>query len=76
MRKTILTALVATLVATVTVQAAPAHEHHRARIKSSAVANERLRNSNAYFAPDFVPDRYAPPSSGYDGALGAGMAGH
>ena len=75
MRKTIFTVLTASLMATLTAQAAVASDHHRARAKSRTVAIEQLRDSNAYAAPrDIVVPSYR--SSLDEGAMASGMAGH
>jgi hypothetical protein len=50
MRKKILTVFVVPLITALTVQAAAASERHHTRTKASAVASERLRNSNAHYA--------------------------
>jgi hypothetical protein len=75
MRKTILTVVSASVIATLTAQAAAAaSEHHRTRTNGHAVATQQFRNSNAYAAPsNFAVQR---GWSGYDGAMGSGTAGH
>jgi len=74
MRRKILTLVVVPLLTALTAQAAAASEHHHARTKPRAVASEQFRNSNAYAAPgDFAVQ---PGWSGYDGAMGSGIAGH
>ena len=71
---TILTMLVVLRVAALAAQTATASEHHHTRTKDHAVAIKQFRNSNAYAAPvDIVVQ---PNWSGYDGGLGAGIAGH
>jgi hypothetical protein len=75
MRKTILAVVSASVIATLTAQAAAASEHHHARTKGHTVASEQWRNSNAYAAPREI----AVPSfwSNLDeGAMSSGMAGH
>jgi hypothetical protein len=75
MRKKIFTLFVVPLMAALTVQAAAASGRHHARTKARAVASERLRNSNAYFA---APGDYSEPSywSNVDeGAMTSGPAG-
>jgi hypothetical protein len=75
MRKTILTIVSASVIAALTAQAAAAgSEHHRARTNGRAVATEQFRNSNAYAAPSNFTVQ--PGWSGYDGAMGSGIAGH
>jgi hypothetical protein len=75
MRKTILTVVTVSAIAAFTAQAAAAASaYRRARANSRAVATEQFRNSNAYAAPgEFAVQ---PAWSGYDGAMGSGMAGH
>lgn len=76
MRKTILAAVGASMIAALTAQAAIAGtKHDRARTSHRAVTTEQFRNSNNAAA---APGRFAVQQgwSGYDGALGAGMAGH
>jgi len=82
MRKTILAVVSASIIAALTAQAAAAagSAHHRTRANGRAVATEQFRNSNAYVAPSNIavqPDS-VPYScwSGYDGAMGSGIAGH
>lgn len=75
MRRTILTALAASLIAASTAQAVVASEHHHARTKSRTVATEQLRNSNAYAAPNEV-GVHSDGSSYANGALASGIAGH
>ena len=75
MRKTILTALAASLIAASTAQAAVASEHHHGRTKSRVVATEQLRNSNAYAAPGDIAGQSALPNLD-EGAMSSGMAGH
>jgi hypothetical protein len=75
MRKRILTVVSASVIAALTAQAAAAaSEHHRTRTNGHAVATQQFRNSNAYAAPSNFAVQ--PGWSGYDGALGAGIAGH
>jgi hypothetical protein len=74
MRKKILTMLVVPLIAALTAQAAAASEHHHTRAKDRVAAWEQLRNSNAYAAPSNFAVQ--PGWSGYDGAMGSGIAGH
>lgn len=71
---TILLMLVVPLTAALTAQQAVASEHHHARTKQHAVAVKQFRDSNAYAAPADIAVQ--PNWSGYDGALGAGIAGH
>jgi hypothetical protein len=76
MRKKILTAFVVPLITALTVQAAAASERHHGPAKARAVASERLRNSNAYYA---APSHTRVPSywSNVDeGAMSSGLAGH
>ena len=73
MRTTILKALGATLIASMTVQMAAASEH-RAR-KSHSPAMEQYRNSNAYAAPDNIAVR-SYWSDEANGAMTSGIAGH
>ncbi len=75
MRKTILTALAASLIAASTAQAAVASEHHHGRTKSRVVATEQLRNSNAYAAPGDIGVQ-SDWSSYANGAMASGIAGH
>ena len=76
MRKTILAAVGASMIAALTMQAAAAAPgHHRTRTNHRAVATEQFRNSNnAYAAPSSTAAQ--PGWSGYDGAMGSGMVGH
>jgi hypothetical protein len=75
MRKTILTALTASLIAASTAQAALASERHHERTKGRVVATEQLRNSNAYAAPGDIGVQSG--RSGYaNGAMASGIAGH
>jgi hypothetical protein len=76
MRKTILAAVGASIIAVLTAQAAAAASgHHRTRTNHRAIATEQFRNSNnAYAAPSNVAAQ--PGWSGYDGAMGSGMVGH
>ena len=72
MRKRIPTVVSASVITALTAQAAAAaSEHHRTRTNGHAVATQQFRNSNAYAAPSNFAVQ-----SGYDGALGAGIAGH
>jgi hypothetical protein len=74
MRKAILTVVSASVIATLTVQAAAASEHHYTRTKGRTVASEQWRNSNAYAAPrDIAVPSYS--SSLSEGAMSSGMAG-
>jgi len=73
MRKTILAALSGALLTALTAQATLASEHHHIRTTNHAAASEKFRNSQAYIAPDIAVQS---AWSGYDGALGSGMAGH
>jgi hypothetical protein len=74
MRNAMLLMLVVPLITALTAPQAVASEHHHARAKAGAVAIKQFRNSNAYAAPtDIVVQPYW---SGYDGSLGAGIAGH
>ena len=74
MRKTILAALSGAILTAVTAQATLASEHHQIRTTTNhAAASEKFRNSQAYVAPDIAVQS---AWSGYDGALGSGMAGH
>jgi hypothetical protein len=72
MRKTILTALAASLIAASTAQAAVVSEHHQGRSKSRVVATEQFRNSNAYAAPGYI----GVQSDYANGAMASGIAGH
>ena len=72
MRKTILTALTASLIAASTAQAALASERHHERTKGRVVAAEQLRNSNAYAAPGYI----GVHSDYANGAMASGVAGH
>ncbi len=74
MQKTILAMMFgAAVLAASTTQATMASERHDIKTTDRAVASENYRNSRAYLAPDdAVPSRW----SGYDGALGSGIAGH
>jgi hypothetical protein len=75
MRKTILTVVSASVIATLTAQAAAASEHHHVRTKGGTVASEQWRNSNAYAAPrDIAVPSYW--SNLDEGAMSSGMAGH
>jgi hypothetical protein len=76
MRKRFIAMFVVPLIAALTVQAAAASERHHMRTKDRAVATERLRNSNAWYAAPL--DNLVPSysSNGYDGGLGSGIAGH
>jgi hypothetical protein len=79
MRKTILTVVSASIIAAFTAQSAAAGSaHHRARTNGRVVATEQFRNSNAYVAPIVIQPGSGPYSSwsGYDGAMGSGIAGH
>jgi hypothetical protein len=80
MRKTILTVVSASIIAALTAQAAAAagSAHHRLRTNGRVVATEQFRNSNAYVAPIVIQPGSGPYSSwsGYDGAMGSGIAGH
>ena len=74
MRKTILTVVSASVIATLTAQAAAAFEHHHTRTKGRTVASEQWRNSNAYAAPrDIAVPSYW--SNLDEGAMSSGMAG-
>jgi hypothetical protein len=76
MRMKIIAALSFSLIAALAGQAAPASERHHTRPNARTVANERLRNSNAYYAaPSDTP---APSywSSVDEGAMSSGPAGH
>jgi hypothetical protein len=75
MRKAILTVVSASVIATLTAQAAAASEHHHTRTKGGTVASEQWRNSNAYAAPRdiSVPSYW---SNLDEGAMSSGMAGH
>jgi hypothetical protein len=75
MRKSILAALAAALIAALTAQAAVASEYHRALTKSRAVATEQLRNSNADAAPADIGVQ-SDWSSHANGAMASGIAGH
>jgi hypothetical protein len=75
MRRTILTALAASLIAALTAQAAVASEPHHARTKSRAMATEQWRNSNAYAAPRDIGVQWGG-SSYANGAMASGIAGH
>jgi hypothetical protein len=68
MRKKILNLLAVPLIAALTAQATTASEHHHGRTKARVVASERLRNSNAYYAPD---QSYWQNDSGFDLPSGA-----
>ena len=61
MQMTILTILASSLLAASTIQIAAAAEHHRSHklYRTHAPISEEIRNSNAYYAPDY----YAPRSS-------------
>jgi hypothetical protein len=74
MRKTILTVVGASVIAALTVQAAAASERHRTRTNGHVAATQQFRNSNAYAAPSNFAVQ--PGWSGYDGAMGSGIAGH
>jgi hypothetical protein len=75
MRTTVLNALAASLIATLTAQAAVASEHHHARTKGRAVATQQLLNSNAFAAPSDI--RVQSDGSSYaEGAMASGIAGH
>jgi hypothetical protein len=76
MLKKIITVLVVPLIAaSIAAQAAAASEHHHTRTKARAVADEQLRNSNAYAAPGDIAVQ--PGWSNYsEGAMTSGMAGH
>jgi hypothetical protein len=76
MRKKILTLFFVPLIAALTVEAAAASGRHHTRTKARAVASERLRNSNAYYAaPSFTPvPSYL--SNVDEGAMSSGLAGH
>jgi Tfp pilus assembly protein FimT len=74
MRNVILLMLVVPLMTALTAQQVVASEHHHVRAKARAVAIKQFRNSNAYVAPTDIAVQ--PYWSGYDGALGAGVAGH
>ena len=75
MRKAILTVVSASVIATLTAQAAAASEHHHTRTKGQAVAIKQFRNSNAYAAPSDIAVQ--PGWSSYDeGAMTSGIAGH
>jgi hypothetical protein len=74
MRKTIFTVVSASVIAALTAQAAAASEHHRTRTNGHAVATAQFRNANAYAAPSNFAVQ--PGWSGYDGAMGSGIAGH
>jgi hypothetical protein len=76
MRKTILAALAASLIAGLTAQVAVASEHHHGRTKSRAVATEQLRNSNAYYAAPGDIGVQSDWSSYANGAMASGPAGH
>ena len=64
----------ASAITALTAQQVVASEHHHARAKARAVAIKQFRNSNAYAVPTDIAVQ--PYWSGYDGALGAGVAGH
>jgi hypothetical protein len=70
MRKTILTALAATLIVASTTPIATAGERHHAQKADRTTANERFRSSHAYVAPAVQPDW-----SRYSGGISA-PAGH
>ena len=63
MRKTILTVFASSLLAASTVQFAAAAEHHRSHklYRTHAPVSEDIRNSNAYYAPDYYAPTYASP---------------
>lgn len=74
MRNAILFTLLVSLLAALTAQQAAASKDQHARAKARVAAIKQFRNSNAYAAPaDIAVQRNW---SGYDGALGAGIAGH
>jgi hypothetical protein len=74
MRKAILTVVSASVIATLTAQAAAASEHRHTRTKGRTVASEQWRNSNAYAAPhDIALPSYS--STLDEGAMSSGMAG-
>ncbi len=58
MRKTILTALGAALIATSTVQIASAAEHHHVRKAVRAPVSEQVRNANNSIAAPSAPEAY------------------
>jgi hypothetical protein len=74
MRSAIVFTLVVPLIAALTAWEAVASEHQHARAKARTSAIKEFRNSNAYAAP--VDIAVQPNWSGYDGGLGAGIAGH
>ena len=69
MRKIILTALGAALIAASTAQMAAASERHHAAKTDRAVANEQFRNSNASVAPGTTTVQ--PDWSRYNGGMSA-----
>jgi hypothetical protein len=76
MRKKILTVFVVPLIAVLTVQAAAASGRHHTRTKARAVASERLRNSNAYYAAPSDTQGPSYLSNLDEGAMSSGLAGH
>jgi hypothetical protein len=76
MRKEILTVFVVPLITALTVQAAAASERHHTRTKDRAVASERLRNSNAYYAAPSDTPLPSYWSNVDEGAMSSGPAGH
>jgi Tfp pilus assembly protein FimT len=74
MRNAILLMFVVPLMAALISPQAVASEHQHARAKARTAAIKQFRNSNAYAAPADIAVQ--PTWWGYDGALGAGIAGH
>lgn len=73
MQKATMAMLGGALMAVLTTQATMASERHHVRTTARAAASENFRNSRAYLAPDYSVQSNG---SGYDGALGSGIAGH
>jgi hypothetical protein len=78
MRTTILKVIGVALVVSSTFQMASAAEHHGRRNRAPAVAQEQIRNSNAYFA---AQNDYAARSNGWrsdrgEAAISGAIAGH
>jgi hypothetical protein len=68
-------AVLITLVAALSAQAAAASEHHYTRSKNRVAINEQLRNSNAYAArADVIVKSDLPDYD--DGAMASGVSGH
>jgi hypothetical protein len=68
-------AVLITLVAALSAQAAAASEHQYTRSKNRAAISEHVRNSNAYVArPDTAVQSDMPDYD--DGAMASGVAGH